>query len=197
MGLKGVIFDLDGTVVDVSYDWSQIKAELGTQGVPILTYLGGLKEPERSQKWRILEKYENEATNKARLKRGMRGFLSFLSQKGVRSALVTNNSQENVEFLLCKFHLDFDCVISREGGLWKPSGAPFLGVLNKLELKKDEAAVVGDSLFDVKAAKEAGIGTIFLLSQDKKKFIGTGAEVFSSVKALQQRIEELLAEERS
>ena len=193
MGLKGVIFDLDGTIVDVSYDWSRIRAELGTRGIPILTYLSGLKEPEKSCKWAILRRYENENTVRARLKRGMRGFLDLLSQEGVKRALVTNNSQENVEFLLQKFDLKFDCVISREGGLWKPSGAPIVDALDKLGLVKEDVAVVGDSVFDIKAGREAGIERIFLLSREKKKFAGSGAEVFQTVRALQQRIQGLLA----
>jgi beta-phosphoglucomutase-like phosphatase (HAD superfamily) len=36
MKLKGVIFDMDGTVVDVTYDWNQIREELNSQGKPIL-----------------------------------------------------------------------------------------------------------------------------------------------------------------
>lgn len=192
MGLKGVIFDLDGTVVDVAYDWSRINAELGTRGIPILIYLSGLKEPEKSRKQEILERYESEVTKKAQLKRGMRRFLNFLSQRGVKKALVTNNSRENVEFLQRKFDLKFDCVISREGGLWKPSAAPFIDALNKLGLMKEDVAAVGDSVFDIKAGREAGIERIFLLSQDEKKFAGTGAEVFQTVRALQQRIQDLL-----
>lgn len=194
MGIKGFIFDLDGTIVDVPYNWSKINAELGTQGVPILTYINGLEEPERSRKREILKRYEDEATEKAQLKKGMKEFLSFLSQKDLNKALVTNNSRQNVEFLLRKFGLEFDCVISRESGLWKPSGAPFFEVLNKLGLNKEECAVVGDSLFDVKAAKEVGISRVFLLSQDPDKFSGTGAEVFPSVEALQRRIEQLLGQ---
>ena len=37
--MKGVIFDLDGTIVDVAYDWAQIKADLKTKGKPILSYI--------------------------------------------------------------------------------------------------------------------------------------------------------------
>jgi len=192
MEIKGLIFDLDGTIVDVAYNWSKINAELGTRGIPILTYLSELEEPEKSRKWDILKKYEAEATKKARPKDGIKEFLSFLSQKSVRKALVTNNSQENVEFLLRKFGLEFDCVISRESGLWKPSGAPFLEIMKKFGLKREECAVVGDSHYDVKAARESGIGRVFLLSLDKERLFGPGVEVFPSVEALQQRIEQLL-----
>jgi HAD superfamily hydrolase (TIGR01549 family) len=192
MKLKGVIFDMDGTVVDVTYDWNQIKAELNSQGKPILIYLKGLEEPEKSEKWKVLEKHESEATQKARLKPGMRGFLDLLSQKGIKIALVTNNSQRSVSFLLEKFNLEFDCIISRESGLWKPSGAPFQAVLEKLGLEKEECCVVGDSHFDIKAAEETGIPNVFILNEDKEKFATMPAEVFSSVEELMKRIERLL-----
>ena len=115
----------------------------------------------------ILEKYEEEATTQATLKKGMDRFLAFLKEKNVKTALVTNNSRKNVEYLLGKFNLNFDLVLSREAGLWKPSGSPFLLVLEKLGVKKKQCCVVGDSHFDVKAGKDAGIECIFILTHDK------------------------------
>ncbi len=195
MRLKGAIFDMDGTVVDVSYDWVKIKAELMTEGKPILHYLQSLEEPERSQKWKVLERYEHQATQKAKLKPGMREFLDFLSARRIKKGLVTNNSRQNVAFLLSKFDLAFDCVISRESGLWKPSGAPILAALQELKLNRDECCVTGDSHFDIHAASEAGIPYIFILSADKARFDGMGAEVFGSVEELRSRIEDLLNRE--
>ncbi len=192
MRLKGAIFDMDGTVVDVTYDWGKIKAELETQGKPILTYIESLDEPERSEKWKILERFESEATQKAKLKPGMCEFLNFLSRRGVKKALVTNNSRKNVSFLLEKFNLEFECVISRERGLWKPSGAPILVALKELQLNKQECFVVGDSHFDVRAAEEAGIPLIFILSEDRERFDKMNAEVFSSVEALRTKMVKLL-----
>lgn len=192
MKLKGVIFDMDGTVVDVPYDWIQIKTDLETQGEPILVYLNSLEEPEKSIKWKVLEKYEYAATRKAKMKFGMRRFLNLLSKKGAKIALVTNNSRNNVSYLLEKFGLEFDCVISRESGLWKPSGAPILAALKKLGLRKEECCVVGDSHFDIKAASEAGIPHVFILNKDKDIFNKTNAEVFSTVKALKKRVDRLL-----
>jgi HAD superfamily hydrolase (TIGR01509 family) len=190
--VRAIILDLDGTVVETPYDWTQIREELGTKGVSILTFLNALKEPERSLKWNILKKYEDEATHKAKLKKDIRPFLTFLAKRKIKRALVTNNSRKNVRFLLKKFDLKFDCVISRERGLWKPSGAPFLEVLRKLKIKKEECCVVGDSHFDIKAAKEAGIEKIFILHRDKEKFYSSGAIVVLTVNALQKKIEMLL-----
>ncbi len=192
MKIKAVIFDMDGTIIDVPYDWKKIKKDLGTQGKPILHFLDQLKEPERSAKWRILERYEEEATQKAILKEGMKEFLEFLSGREVKQALVTNNSRQNVNFLLEKFDLEFDCVMARESGLWKPSGAPFSAVLEELGIKREDACVIGDSPFDIQAARESGISRVFILSRDEQRFTSFDTEVFSSVDALRERIEDLV-----
>ena len=183
---------MDGTIVDVPYDWPQIKAHLNTQGKPILLYLQRLSEPERSEKWAILEKYEAEATQQARLKKGIREFLDFLSEKQIKIALVTNNSRRNVRILLRRFDISFDTIISRESGLWKPSASPFLSVLQEWELEREECCVVGDTRFDVEAAEAAGIPKIFILNKDKEKFQSTNAEVLVSVQELKLRIESLI-----
>ena len=192
MRLKGAIFDMDGTVFDVPYDWKQIKDELRTGGKPILVHIKSLSEPERSEKWKILETYENAATLKAVLKDGMKEFLLYLQEKGLKTALVTNNSRKNVDFLLTKFSLKFDHVLSRERGLWKPSGAPFFAVLDKLDLKRDECCVIGDTHFDIEAAREAQIKRIYILNEDKEKFASNDVKVFSTVQELREHVEPLL-----
>jgi len=192
MKLRGAIFDLDGTVVEVPYDWPRIKSEIGSQGVPILTYLNGLREPERSRKWAILQSYEDEATRRAVLKRGMRKFLDYLKGESVRTALVTNNSQKNVDALLDRFRLAFDCVLSRDSGVWKPSGEPLRTAMTILELGADECCAIGDSHFDIHAAQEAGIARIFILSKDRGKFTSWPVEIFGTVTALKKRIAELV-----
>jgi HAD superfamily hydrolase (TIGR01662 family) len=122
----------------------------------------------------------------------MKEFLAFLKEKGLKVALVTNNSRGNVEYLLNKFGLSFDLVLSRESGLWKPSGAPFNAVLKELKLKKEECCVVGDTFFDIEAAKDAGIEKVFILNKDREKFAETSAIVFAEVKELESHIQKFL-----
>jgi HAD superfamily hydrolase (TIGR01549 family) len=192
MSLRGLIFDLDGTVVENDYDWSRIRDDLGTGQTSILGYLDSLVEPERSAKWSILERHEDRQTRDSVLREGIPELLVLLRERGVATALVTNNSQSNTDFLLRKFGLVFDIVITREQGLWKPSGAPFREVLTKLGLEPGECAVVGDTLFDVLAALDAGIERIFLLSEEPERFAGFPAEVFPGVDDLIDRLDELL-----
>jgi pyrophosphatase PpaX len=192
MSLRGAIFDLDGTVVENSYDWPKIREELGNGGVSILSYLCGLDEPERSRKWAILERHEAEQTARSLLREGIRELLSFLKSAGVRTALVTNNSRKNTAALLERFGLAFNPVITRESGLWKPSGAPFREVLATFGIGGQECCVIGDTRFDVLAAVDAGIRFIFLLGDDSSPFAGFPVEVFAGIPALTERLEELL-----
>lgn len=192
MKLRGVIFDLDGTVVENDYDWARIRAELGTGETSILAYLDGLEGPERAAKWAVLESHEAAQTEASVLREGVRELLALLRARGLAAALVTNNTRRNTEFLLGKFGLSFDCVVTRESGLWKPSGAPFLEVLRTFGLAPDACGVVGDTRFDVLAALDAGIGAIFLLSDEPELFDGLPVEVFPDVASLRDRLESLL-----
>ncbi len=192
MKIKGLIFDLDGTLVDVPYDWPRIKADLDTGGRPILKFLSDLPEPERSRKWAVLEGYEKTATAQAVLKDGVPELLSYLEQKHIRTALVSNNSQKNVSLLTRKFSLRFDITLSRDSGMFKPSAQPFLHILRMWNLPKAACGVVGDALFDVRAAEASGIDRIWVISPDQNRFNETEAVVLMSISELQARISPLV-----
>ncbi len=178
--MQGVIFDLDGTIVENSYDWRKIREELETREQPILEYLDRLDEPERSRKWSILEKHEMEQTRGSVLRDGIPELLDFLSEKNIIRALVTNNSLANVRSLLDKFRLEFDVVIARESGLWKPSGAPFLEIMARTNIRPEEIRAVGDSPYDVFAALDAGIKGIYVFGGWKDSYSGTPVRMVSS-----------------
>lgn len=192
MSLRGIIFDLDGTIIDVPYDWSKIRTELGTRGTSILSDLEALDVPERKRKLKILTRYEGRATRKARLKPGSKALLDFLAREKIKTALVSNNSRKNVDFILGKFGLAFDCILTRESGLWKPSGKPLRQAMRLLGLKSRECIAVGDSHYDILAAEDAGIEKIFLITRNRDGFGGSGAELCPSLGALRRRIGQLL-----
>ncbi len=193
MCLKAILFDMDGTIVDVPYDWKRIKQDMGTGGEPILSHISTLPPSEKKKKWRILETYEDQATAKAVLKKGIAEFLDFLSKNHVQTALVTNNSRKNVSLLLERFQLRFNLVLSRESGLWKPSGAPLRAAMRKLNLKPFHCCVIGDSFFDVLAARDAGINRVFILNCDRKRFEDEGVETACTVAELEEKIRPLLS----
>lgn len=192
--VRGVLFDLDGTIVDTPYDWPKIRKELGAEGVPILSFIEGLSEPERSRRRKILEGHEASATRQAKLRAGIRPLLRLLAERGVRTALVTNNSRKNLEALLSRFALSFDYVSSRETGLWKPSGAPLRAAMKALGLNADECCVVGDSHFDVRSGGGAGIDRIFIVTREPEGYVSQRVQTFPSLLSVRRALTALTSE---
>lgn len=161
--LRGFVFDLDGTLVESDYDWPAIRRELGVAGPSIVDALNGLPEPERSRRWARLETIEREATAAAHLRPGARDLIGWLRGQGLPCALVTNNTAENTASLLERFGLGFDVVITRDDGLWKPSGAPVREAARRLGVAVEACAKVGDGRYDVLAGRDAGCGAVVLV----------------------------------
>lgn len=191
MSVKLVIFDLDGTVVENNYDWAFIRKTLGVENGSILSYLDRLPETERKEKYARLEEFERQQTRLARLKPGIQEFLAYLRSTGLRTALVTNNNRENTEYLLKKFNLEFDLVITRESGLYKPTGEPFKEVMARLELKPEETVVIGDTHYDLLAAEQAGIANIFILKSSMTPDNLGKAVVVNSFEEIKVQLEKL------
>lgn len=190
MDLQAVIFDMDGTILDVPYDWPRIKKDLQTGGQPILHHISQLSEPDRTKKWRILEGYEKRATARAVLMEGVPDLLGFLRERKVKTALVTNNSRHNVDKLLNRFKLGFDLISTRENGLWKPSGEPFLDVMRRFGVSRRQCCTIGDSLFDLLASRAAGIDCVFMVSTEPENFKDSGAVICRTIPEVHSRLAE-------
>ena len=162
-GIRAVVFDMDGTLVDSTYDWPTIRRQLGVTGVSIIDDLKGLAEPDRSQKWAELEEIEKLATENARIHDGAHEVLELFAVREFSTALVTNNNSANTRRLLARFGLRFDVVLTRDSGLWKPSGAPIKEAVTQLGVLPGECLGVGDSRYDVLAAREAGLAAVCLV----------------------------------
>jgi HAD superfamily hydrolase (TIGR01509 family) len=162
-GIRAVVFDMDGTLIDSTYDWPQIRRRLGVTGSSIIDDLNGLAEPDRSRKWAELEEIESAATAEARLHQGVIDLLELLAAKNLVTALVTNNSDANTQKLLDRFGLGFDAVLTRDSGFWKPSGAPISEAVSRLGVEPGDCLGVGDSRYDVLSAREARLAAVCLL----------------------------------
>ncbi len=165
-GIEAVVFDLDGTLVDSEYDWPAIRRRLGITGGSIIDALNGLSGEERAARWAELEAIEGAATAAATLHPGARELLELLQERGLGAALVTNNNAVNAANLLERFALRFEVVLTRDSGLWKPSGAPVAEAARRLGVAPERCLAVGDSHYDILAAREAGARVCILHDGD-------------------------------
>lgn len=197
--LCGVLFDLDGTLFDADYDWPWIKAQLGMAHAEgsILDHLQSLDDAERNEHERFLERIEDDATQHGRLRDGVRALLKDLAGLGLKLALVTNNRRRNAEFVLDRYGLGFDAVVTRDDGIYKPSGEPLLRAAQRIGCPVDEIVYVGDNELDVRAARDAGIAHLVIISDDVDQFRGRCDALASNLDDVRHAIERLLVTESS
>jgi HAD superfamily hydrolase (TIGR01549 family) len=172
--IRGVIFDLDGTLFDADYEWPAIRRELGVSDADgtILDFLQSLPAEQAREKKALLESIEDRATRTGRLKPAALELLADLRGMEMKLALVTNNRETNARQVLDRFKLAFDAVLTRDDGWYKPSGEPLLQAARRMGLPPDQLAAVGDNDLDLQAARSAGVALAVIVNPDGGQFVG-------------------------
>jgi HAD superfamily hydrolase (TIGR01509 family) len=110
---------------------------------------------------------------------GLLDFLREARERGMKTALVTNAPEENVEAILLALELGefFDeVVLSDEVGPVKPDPAPYRAALDRLGVSPEEAVAFEDSTSGISSSVGAGIPTVGIAStQDPEKLQQSGA----------------------
>lgn len=179
-----VIFDMDGTLIDNTpyhfKSWQALfkkynKGELSKQtyyteisGVPIMETLKGLF-PDRDEaglKELLQEKegfYRKEYTPYLVAINGLENFLKALKSDGIKMAIATSATVEDIDFILNKIPIrdDFDEIVnSSMVSRPKPNPDIFLEAAEKLKTKPARCIVFEDSLAGIKAANSAGMKVV-------------------------------------
>jgi pyrophosphatase PpaX len=180
--LWAVLFDFDGTLVDTTEMIHQsmrhaTSSVLGREDIPRETLLANVGQPlprqmeliDTESADQLLEAYRShhEQHHDALIREfpGVEGSLSRLRSAGTKVAVVTSKRRVSVEMALEIFPGLRD-VVDRFVTLedtreHKPHPEPLLRALQLLgNIPKERAAYAGDSPFDVKAAKAAGLTSV-------------------------------------
>ncbi len=175
---NGVLFDLDGTLVDsldlilssyrhtMSVHLGQVPPDgvwLNTMGTPLRAQLRGFSDdPEQLEAMFQTYVAHNQANHDRliRLFPGMREGVVRLRKAGYRLCVVTSKIGEHAIRELRTSGLDglFDGLVSADDVRRpKPDGEPVLLALESLGIGARNALMVGDSLYDLEAARAAGV----------------------------------------
>lgn len=173
----GVLFDIDGTLIDTSYlhtlAWSRalrdvgewapmnsIHRLVGMGGDQLVRRLLGHESPEaeeaRSRRYR-------ELASEARVFPGAADLLHAVHDVGL--AVVLASSSPADEVTLARRLIDADDVIDGQTTgdavkSSKPAPDVFLAATQTASISRDAALVVGDSVWDVQAARAGGLGCV-------------------------------------
>lgn len=159
---RAILFDMDGTLTEPMLDFPRIKAEMGIGDRPILEALAALQGPARATAEAVLLRHEEQAARRSTLNPGCRELLAWISDQGIRTALITRNSRLSLQTVLQRHNLTLDLLVTREDPPYKPDPHPLKLACEKLNVPPADAWMVGDGWYDVQAGLAAGIKTVWL-----------------------------------
>ncbi|QQR65732.1 MAG: HAD family hydrolase [Candidatus Brocadia sp.] len=160
--LRGIIFDMDGTLTKPNVDFAALEREIGAKVGFIIDYAERSSPEERKRALDILERYEAQAAMESELNEGVVDMLEYVSKKQLKKALLTRNSRKSVETVLRKHSLHFEFIVSREDTKPKPAPDPIFLLSKKMNIHTDHLLMVGDYKYDIICGKAAGTKTVLL-----------------------------------
>ncbi|HQU32595.1 MAG: HAD family hydrolase [Planctomycetia bacterium] len=160
--LRGIIFDMDGTLTKPNVDFAALEREIGAKVGFIIDYAERSSPEERKRALDILERYEAQAAMESELNEGVVEMLEYVSKKRLKKALLTRNSRKSVDTVLHKHSLHFEFIVSREDTKPKPAPDPIFLLSKKMDIHTDHLLMVGDYKYDIMCGKAAGTKTVLL-----------------------------------
>jgi HAD superfamily hydrolase (TIGR01549 family) len=161
--IAGVIFDLDGTLVDSGLDFEAMRREMELPpGLPILESIERLEPARAAECHTTLERHEREGVERATLLTGVKELLAELARRDIRTAIATRNSRAITRATQQKLGLSIEPALTRDDGPVKPDAWPVLRICQGWGVKPAEVVVVGDYRFDVESGRAAGAHTVLL-----------------------------------
>ena len=187
--IRGVIFDLDGTLIDsyqaifLSFQYAYENMEL-----PPLSYeetrrvvglgltltfndlLGKERTPEALRLFR--KRYWEVFPEHTRFLPGAKETIFELHRRRIRQAIATNKLGRFSRAIVKHFGVEgfFAAILGDEDvALNKPDPEMLLAAIEKLALPREEVVMVGDSLVDIQAAQNTGIRIFAIPSGSTKR----------------------------
>lgn len=91
--LRGIIFDMDGTLTKPNVDFAALEREIGAKVGFIIDYAERSSPEERKRALDILERYEAQAAMESELNEGVVEMLEYVSKKQLKSPFDTQLPQ--------------------------------------------------------------------------------------------------------
>ncbi len=205
-GEFGVIFDLDGVLVDTGwahrqawYDLAQAEGlamsdeffrdTFGMQNAAILPMLRpGISqdEIERLSDWKE-QRYRDLVEQRLEFAEGAEALVNDLTRHGFRLAIGSSAPPENLDLFWSRLALAdfFDARVTKEEITEsKPSPQTFLAATRKLGLKPTQCAVVEDAVQGVQAARAGGMPVAAVTTTRSRQDLAQADRVVDSLSEL-------------
>ncbi|MFA5365042.1 MAG: HAD family hydrolase [Candidatus Bathyarchaeia archaeon] len=208
---KAVIFDLDGTLITFTLDVRACRteiihnlAQLGFQQSlfslreTAFDMLIKVKQQISDEKtvtsnfteiqkmvFSVVERFELESAKTTQMFQGIPDTLKALKEMNLKTAICTISGNEATSYSLKRFQVEqyFDAIITREKVTnVKPHPEHLQATLDALNIKPNEAVLVGDSVKDMQCANKLDVLAVGVTTglSSKESLIDAGAHYISS-----------------
>lgn len=174
-----VIFDLDGVLIDsrqnMKKSWNHVKKSLGLNqnftdyykyiGLPFEEILFKIGIKDRTFIKKIKQKYEKisvDNIHKVKFYPGVKSTLKYLIKKNYKLSIITSKNIERTNLILKDYLNYFDSINTPNLKIKsKPHPDQIFFAIKKAKSNKRNTIFIGDSFFDKKAAKSAGVKFVY------------------------------------
>lgn len=193
--MPGIIFDLDGTLVDSGLDFEAIRRDMGLPSrTPILEAMEKTPPGEELERMRaVLRTHELRSAHGATLFDGVPEFLDWIDRRGWPRAILTRNSRECTQIVLDRLDLKFSCVLTREDAKPKPDPEGLLAICRQWNLPSADVVFCGDYLFDLQAGRNAGMRTMLFAPGELPDFAHLADLVLRSFRSAIEQVERFVS----
>ena len=193
--IRGIIFDLDGTLVDSQLDFEAIRRDMGLPSrTPILEALQRTPEgPDLQRMQAVLHAHELQSAHRATLFEGVTTFLGWIDAQQWPRAILTRNSRTCTEIVLQRLGLKFSCVLTREDAPPKPDPAGLIAICHQWQMPPKDVVFCGDYLFDLQAGRRAGMRTILFAPGELPEFAVQADLILRSFHSAAVQIQQFLS----
>lgn len=164
MPIRGLIFDLDGTLVDSGLDFDAMRREMNlAPGTHLFEAISHMPREQADRCRQILDDHEQAGAERATLMPGVREFLALLAQRNIPRAGLTRNSRAAAHRTTARLGLELDPLITREDAPLKPDPTAVFQICRQWGFSPAEVAVVGDYHYDIDVGLNAGARSVLYL----------------------------------
>ena len=193
MTLFGIIFDLDGTLIDSRLDFSGMRAAIDVpEGLGILEFIESMADPmERKIAIEKIEQFERKGVERSALISGVGEALDYVDHCQLKRAIFTRNARSLALASLNKFQLKFEIIVAREDAPPKPDPAGVHKIIEFWRTEPSRVLVVGDYRFDLEAGRAAGTHTALFDPTHAQEFNHLAEFVFHDFKEFPKIVDKL------